>query len=114
MSGSARRIRLSAGVALSALILVVGSNGFANAQAATDAQIKALQAQVDVLMHTVKELKEAQSHTAADAKSAKKQAREADANSALAKATAEDVHRRSKAPVKTCPCRKSNANILVV
>jgi predicted porin len=101
MSGSARRIRLSAGVALSALILVVGSNGFANAQAATDAQIKALQAQVDVLMHTVKELKEAQSHTAADAKSAKKQAREADANSALAKATAEDVHRRSKAPVKT-------------
>jgi predicted porin len=101
MSGSTRRIRLSAGVALSALILVVGSNGFANAQAATDAQIKALQAQVDVLMHTVKELKEAQSHTAADAKSAKKQAREADANSALAKATAEDVHHRSKAPVKT-------------
>jgi hypothetical protein len=48
------------------------------------------------------------------ARSAKKQAREADANSALAKATAEDVHRRSKAPVKTCPCRKSNANILVV
>ncbi len=101
MSGSTRRIRLSAGVALSALILVVGSNGFANAQAATDAQIKALQAQVDVLMRTVKELKEAQSHTAADAKSAKKQASEADANSALAKATAEDVHRRSKAPVKT-------------
>jgi len=101
MSGSTRRIRLSAGVALSALILVVGSNGFAHAQSATDAQIKALQAQVDVLMHTVKELKEAQSHTAADAKSAKKQAREADANSALAKATAEDVHRRSKAPVKT-------------
>jgi len=67
MSGSTRRIRLSAGVALSALILVVGSNGFANAQSATDAQIKALQAQVDVLMHTVKELKEAQSHTAADA-----------------------------------------------
>jgi predicted porin len=101
MSGSTRRIRLSAGVALSALILVVGSNGFAHAQSATDAQIKALQAQVDVLMHTVKELKEAQSHTAADAKSAKKQAREADANSALAKATAEDGHRRSKAPVKT-------------
>jgi predicted porin len=101
MSGSTRRIRLSAGVALSALILVVGSNSFANAQSATDAQIKALQAQVDVLMHTVKELKEAQSQTAADAKSAKKQAREADANSALAKETAEDIHRRSKVPVKT-------------
>jgi predicted porin len=52
-------------------------------------------------MHTVKELKEAQSQTAADAKSAKKQAREADANSALAKETAEDIHRRSKVPVKT-------------
>src|ERR1035438_1359942 len=101
MSGSARRIRLSAGVALSALILVVGSNSFANAQSATDAQIKALQAQVDVLVRTVKELKEAQTHTAADAKAAKKQASEAEASSALAKATAADASARStKAPVK--------------
>jgi predicted porin len=101
MSGSARRIRLCAGVALSALILVVGSNSFANAQSATDAQIKALQAQVDVLVRTVKELKEAQTHTAADAKAAKKQASEAEASSALAKATAADASARStKAPVK--------------
>jgi shikimate 5-dehydrogenase len=79
MGGSSRHLRLCSGVALSGLIVILGAGGTAHAQAATDAQIKALQAQVDVLMHTVKELKEAQSHTAADAKSAKKQAREADA-----------------------------------
>ena len=51
-------------------------------------------------MRTVKELKEAQSHTAADVKAAKKQAKEADANSAQAKATAEEIHLRTKKPVK--------------
>mgnify|MGYP001601159141 CR=1 FL=1 len=50
---------------------------------------------------TVKELKEAQSHTAADAKAAKKQATQAEADSALAKATAADAHKRAKQPVKT-------------
>ncbi len=100
MSGSTRRFRLSTGVALSALILVVGANGSAKAET-TDAQIKALQAQVDVLMRTVKELKEAQTHTAADAKAAKKQAIQADANAAQAKATAADAHATSsKLPVK--------------
>src|ERR1035437_8119736 len=101
MGGSSRRIRLCSGVALSALILVAGANGSAKAEA-TDAQIKALQAQVEVLARTVKELKEAQTHTAADAQAAKKQASQADANSAQAKATAADAHERStKVPVKT-------------
>lgn len=101
MGGSSRRIRLCSGVALSALILVAGANGSAKAEA-TDAQIKALQAQVEVLARTVKELKEAQTHTAADAQAAKKQAVQADANAAQAKATAEDTHARSaRAPVKS-------------
>src|ERR1035437_9490665 len=101
MGGSSRRIRLCSGVALSAVILVAGANGSAKAEA-TDAQIKALQAQVEVLARTVKELKEAQTHTAADAKAAKKQASEADANSAQAKATAADAHAKStRAPVKS-------------
>ena len=101
MGGSSRRIRLCSGVALSALILVAGASGSAKAEA-TDAQIKALQAQVEVLARTVKELKEAQTHTAADAQAAKKQASQADANSAQAKATAADAHAKStRAPVKS-------------
>jgi predicted porin len=101
MSGFTRRFRLSAGVSVSALILIVGANSSANAQAATEAQIKALQSQVEALTRTVKELKEAQSHTAADVKVVKKQATQADANAALAKATAADASARStKAPVK--------------
>jgi predicted porin len=100
MGGSSRYLRLCSGVALSALCLVVGANGTAKAET-TDAQIKALQAQVDVLMRAVKELKEAQAHTAADAKAAKKQASQADANSAQAKATAADANAKStKVPVK--------------
>jgi predicted porin len=102
MGGSSRRLRLCSGVALSALILVLGGNGSANADSATDAQIKALQAQVEVLARTVKELKEVQTHTAADAQAAKKQAIQADANAAQAKATAADAHAKStKVPVKT-------------
>jgi predicted porin len=80
----------------------LGAGGTANAQAATDAQLKALQAQVEALTRTVTELKEAQTHTAADAKAAKKQASQADANSAQAKATAADAHAKStRAPVKS-------------
>src|ERR1039457_1216449 len=102
MGGSSRRIRLCSGVALSALILLAGANGSANADSATDAQIKALQTQVELLARTVKELKEAQTHTAADVQAAKKQAVQADANAAQAKATAADTHARSaKAPVKS-------------
>jgi predicted porin len=100
MGGLSRRLRLCSGAAASVFILFVGVSGTANAQAASEAQVKALQAQVEVLMRTVKELKEAQTHTAADVKAAKKQAKEADANSAQAKATAEEVHRRAKKPVK--------------
>jgi predicted porin len=102
MGGSSRRLRLCSGVALSALILVLGGNGSANADSATDAQIKALQAQVELLARTVKELKEAQTHTAADVQTAKKQAIQADANAAQAKVTAADAHAKStKVPVKT-------------
>jgi predicted porin len=102
MGGTSRRFRLCSGVALSALIVVLGANGSANADSATDAQIKALQAQVELLARTVKELKEAQTHTAADVQAAKKQAVQADANAAQAKATAEDTHARSaRTPVKT-------------
>src|SRR5450631_2967287 len=101
MGGSSRRMRLCAGVELSALIIVLGTNGSAKAEA-TDAQIKALQAQVEIRARTVKELKEAQAQTAADAKAAKKQASQADANSAQAKATMADVSARSaRTPVKT-------------
>ncbi len=99
MGGSSRSLRLFTGVAAASLILVLGASGKANAQAATEAQIKALQAQVEELMRTVKELKQAQAHTAADAKAAKKQASQADATAALAKATAADTHAR--APVKS-------------
>src|ERR1035437_6327782 len=102
MGGSSRRIRLCSGVALSALILVAGANGSAKADSATDAQIKALQAPVELLARTVTELKEAQTHPAADAQAAKKQASQADANSAQAKATASDAHAKStRAPVKS-------------
>src|ERR1017187_6391630 len=99
--GQGLRAKLIAGTSI-ALFLVIGANGSANADSATDAQIKALQAQVEVLARTVKELKEAQTHTAADAQAAKKQAIQADANAAQAKATAADTHARSaKAPVKS-------------
>ncbi|MGA2567219.1 MAG: porin [Pseudolabrys sp.] len=101
MGGSSRHLRLCAGIAFSALTVGLGTGGTAHAQAATEAQIKALQAQVEALTRTVKELKEAQSHTAADVKVVKKQASQADANAALAKATAADASARStKAPVK--------------
>jgi len=102
MGGSSRHLRLCAGIAFSALIVGLGTGGAAHAQAATEAQIKALQAQVEALTRTVKELKEAQSHTAADVKVVKKQASQADANAAQAKATAADAHAQSaKLPIKT-------------
>jgi predicted porin len=102
MGGTLRRARWYSGAALSALLIVVGGSGTANAQAASEAQVKALQAQVEALMKTVKELKEAQSHTAADVKVVKKQASQADANAAQAKATAADAHKQTtKAPVKS-------------
>src|ERR1700688_278540 len=101
MGRSSRRMRLYAGVSLSALILVLGASGSAKADS-NDPQIKALQAQVEQLTRTVNKLMEAQTKTADDAKSAKKQASQADANAAQAKATAADANARStKVPVKT-------------
>ena len=69
MSKVSWRARLLSGTILSVCI-AFGTNA-ARADASTDAQIKALQGQVEALMKTVKELKDAQAHTAAEAKSAK-------------------------------------------
>ena len=99
MGNLSRRMRLCAGVSLSALILVLSTGGSANAQLADDAKLKALQAQIDQLQRTVNEWKAAQSQTANEAKAAKKQASEAEAQAANAKATAADAHAKShKAP----------------
>src|ERR1700681_3244933 len=101
MGDSSRRMRLCAGVALSTLIVALGANNPAKAEA-NDAQIKALQAQVETLTRTVNKLMEAQNKTADEVKSAKKQATQADANAAQAKATAADVSARSaRTPTKT-------------
>ena len=98
MGDSSRRVRLCAGVSLSALILILSANGSAYAQSADEAKIKALQAQIDELQRTVKQLAAAQKQTADEAKSAKSQASKAEATSAQAKATAADAH--AKVPVK--------------
>ncbi|HWZ45354.1 MAG TPA: hypothetical protein VNW97_17905, partial [Candidatus Saccharimonadales bacterium] len=45
----ARRLALCTGVALSTLMLGLGATGAANAQSASDAQVKALQAQIEQL-----------------------------------------------------------------
>ena len=99
MSKMSWRARLLSGTILSACI-AFGTNA-ARADASTDAQIKALQGQVDALMKTVKELKDAQAHTAAEAKSAKRQAKQAETTSAQAKATATEA--QAKAPPKAAP-----------
>jgi len=81
---------LHAGVALSAL-LVLGATASAQAQSAqpvSDAQIKALQSQIDSLQQTVKQLQSQQSQSSANAQAAKKQASEAQAQAAQAKASA--------------------------
>ena len=91
MGNMPRRAPLSAGVALSSLMLVVGASLPAHAQSApsvTDAQLKALQAQIDQLQQTVKQLQAQQSQSAANAQAAKKQASEAQVQAAQAKATA--------------------------
>jgi len=100
MTGSLRRSRLCAGVALSALILALGASGSAKAEA-TDAQLKAMQAQIEQLTKTVNQLMAEQKENAAEAKSAKKQAIQADANAAQAKASVADAQAKSaKTPVK--------------
>jgi predicted porin len=84
MGFSSRRIRLCSGVAFSALILIVGSSSASNAQSADAAQIKALQAQIDQLQRTVKELATKQAQTADVAQSAKKKAVQVEEQSAKA------------------------------
>ena len=94
MGVSSRRIRLCAGVAFSAFMLVAGSSGASNAQSADAAQIKALQAQIDQLQRTVKELAAKQAQTEDVAQAAKKKAVHAEEQSAK-------VHEVSaRAPVK--------------
>ena len=100
MGNSSRRMRLYAGVSLSALILVLSAGGSAKAES-NDPEVKALKAQVEQLTRTVNRLMDAQAQNAADAKAAKKQAGQAEAQAAQAKATAADAHAKSsQMPVK--------------
>src|SRR5262245_22857204 len=100
MGDSSRRLRLYAGVSLSALILFLSVDGSARAES-NDQEVKALKAQVEQLTRTVNKLLEAQAQNAADAKAAKKQASQAEAQAAQAKATAADAHAKSsQVPVK--------------
>jgi predicted porin len=87
MGESSLRTRLCAGVSLSALVLVLGTTGFARAET-SEAEIKALRAQVEQLTQTVNKLMAVQAESSADAKAAKKQASQAEANAAQAKANA--------------------------
>ncbi|MFZ0067598.1 MAG: hypothetical protein WAK90_15665, partial [Pseudolabrys sp.] len=100
MGDSSRRMRLYAGVSLSALILVLNAGGSAKAES-NDPEVQALKAQVEQLTRTVNRLMDAQAQNAADAKAAKKQAGQAEAQAAQAKATAADAHAKSsQIPVK--------------
>ena len=100
MGNSSRRMRLYAGVSLSALILVLSAGGSAKAEL-NDPEVQALKAQVEQLTRTVNRLMDAQAQNAADAKAAKKQAGQAEAQAAQAKATAADAHAKSsQMPVK--------------
>ena len=56
MSNFWSRFQLLAGASLPALMLVLGTGGPANAQAANDEEIKALRAQVEQLQRTVSQL----------------------------------------------------------
>src|ERR1700680_2249114 len=77
MNTSSRRLQLCAGVSLSALILVLGASGSAHAQAATEAQVKALLSRIDQLERTVNDLKQGQAQSTAESKAALKQANQA-------------------------------------
>jgi hypothetical protein len=88
----AKRLALCTGVALSTLMPGLGT---ANAQSASDAQIKALQAQIEQLQRSsqaqinelqrqVKQLSEGQAKSSADAKAARDQAAQAKAQAAKA------------------------------
>ena len=91
MNKSSRRMQLCAGVSLSALILVLGTSGSAHAQAATEAQVKALLARIDQLERTVNDLKQGQAQTNVEAKTALKQSNQAKAEAARAQARVVEV-----------------------
>jgi len=91
MNKSSRRIRLCAGVSLSALILALGTSGTANAQAATEAQVQALLARIDQLERPVNDLKKGQAQTNVEAKTALKQSNQAKAEAARAQARVVEV-----------------------
>src|SRR5215831_3237644 len=95
MGDSSRRLRLYAGVSLSALILFLSVDGSARAES-NDQEVKALKAQVEQLTRTVNKLMAAQAENAADAKAAKKQASQAEAQAAQARATAADAHAKTR------------------
>ena len=89
------RLALCTGVALSTLTVGLGATGTANAQSASDPQIKALQsqieqlqrssqAQINALQRQVKQLSEGQAKSSEDAKAARNQAAEAKAQAAKA------------------------------
>ncbi len=88
MNRSWRRLRLCAGVALSVLIMILGTSSFANAQAASEAQIKALEDRIDQLQRTVDKLTAAQAKTADEAEAARKQASQAQTQAAQAQTQA--------------------------
>jgi len=94
MSNFWSRFQLLAGASLPALMLVLGTGGCANAQAANDEEIKALRAQVEQLQRTVSQLVSGQAQSSTEAKAAHKQADQAQAQAAQAHAEA------SKAEVK--------------
>jgi len=94
MSNFWSRFQLLAGASLPALMLVLGTGGPANAQAANDEEIKALRAQVEQLQRTVSQLVSGQAQSSTEAKAAHKQAEQAQAQAAQAHAEA------SKAEVK--------------
>jgi predicted porin len=88
MNSSSRRLRLCAGVSLSALVLVLGANGPAAAQSVSDATVKALLARIEQLEKTVSDLKKGQQQSDADAKTALKQSTQAKTQAAQAQAQA--------------------------
>ncbi len=89
MNKSSRRVQLYTGVSLSALVLVLGASGSANAQSATEAQVQALLSRIDQLEHTVNDLKKGQAESTAEAKAALKQSNQA-------KAQADQTQSRSR------------------
>jgi predicted porin len=86
--GTRHGARLWTAVAFSAGVAVLGLNVSAQAQQVSDAQIKALQAQIDKLQATVKQLESQQAQNSAEAKSAKQAATHAEVQAAQAKQTA--------------------------